>query len=110
MKQKMKTKVVIYIVVPLILGLAITYTSIYYLHPLSPTDWYRYGFPFGWRNTEATGEGYGTPILTFYNPTGSVLDVLFWYGLSLLLLIVIARWSIRVPKSPLSDMADCLMS
>ena len=87
----MERKVVIYVVVPLILGLAITYSSIYYLHPLNPTDWYRYGFPFGWKNTEATGVGHDTPIFTFYNPAGFVLDVLVWYGISLVLLIVITH-------------------
>ena len=98
MKQKMMIEVVFYVAVPLILGLAVTYASVYYLHPLSPSDWYRYGFPFGWKNTEATGVGHDSPIFTFYSPTEFALDVLFWYGISLLLLIAIA-YSLRLTRS-----------
>jgi hypothetical protein len=91
MKQKMKTKVILYIMMPLILGLFITYTSVYFLHPVDPADWYRYGFPLGWKNIEATGEGYGTPTFTFYDPTGFVLDALFWYSIVLVLTVVITH-------------------
>jgi hypothetical protein len=81
--MKMKAKAILYLAIPLFLGAIIAYMSVYSLHPLDPNDWYRYGFPIGWKNTEATGEGYDTPIFTFYNPTGFVLDVLFWYSIIL---------------------------
>ena len=85
----MKIKAILYIVLPLILGLVITYAGMYFLHPLDPSDWYRYGFPVGWKNVEATGAGYGTPMFTFYNPTGFLLDVLFWYGIALVLVVIV---------------------
>ena len=89
----MKNILVFYVVMPLILGLIITYVSVYLLHSLDSKDWHRYGFPVGWKNMEATGEGYGTPTFTFYNPAGFVLDVLFWYGIALVIIVVVARAS-----------------
>ena len=89
MKQKMKNKSILYIAVPLILGLIITYAGMYFLHPLDSNDWYRYGFPVGWKNVEATGEGYGTPTFAFYNPAGFALDVLFWYGIILIIIVIV---------------------
>ncbi len=100
MKQKMKIKAILYIVVPLILGLIITYAGMYFLHPLDSNDWYRYGFPVGWKNIEATGEGYSTPAFTFYNSAGFVLDVLFWYGI-VLIIVVVANHGARDESSTL---------
>jgi hypothetical protein len=95
MKQKMIIKAVLYVVVPLILGLVITYAGVYWLHPIDSNDWYRFGFPVGWKNVEATGEGYGTPIFTFYNPAGFALDALFWYGVVLVITVVFTHTSAR---------------
>jgi hypothetical protein len=89
MKQKMEIKAILYIAMPLILGVIMTYIGVHSLHPLDPNDWHRYGFPIGWKNIEATGAGYDTPIFTFYNPAGFVLDVLFWYGIALVIIIVV---------------------
>ena len=94
----MKVRAILYIALPLILGLIIAYASMYFSHPLDPGDWYRYGFPVGWKNIEATGGGYDTPTFTFYNPAGFLLDVLFWYGVTLFLIAVIT-YSVAHTKS-----------
>ena len=91
-------KVILYVIVSLVLGLLAAYESVYFLHPLSSSDWYRYGFPLGWKNMEATGFGYDTPTFTFYNPTGFVLDVLFWFGVTLTL-VAVATCSLRARNS-----------
>jgi len=90
-KQKTRIKAILYTVVPLILGLIIAYAGVYSLHPLDPNDWYRYGFPIGWKNIEATGEGYDTPTFTFYSPAGFVLNVLFWYTIALVIIVIITH-------------------
>jgi hypothetical protein len=82
----------------LILGLVLANESIYFLHPLDPSDWYRYGFPVGWKNIEATGFGYHSTIFTFYNPAGFVLDVLFWFGATLFLITVVKYGVLKIAR------------
>jgi hypothetical protein len=95
MKRKIRNIAVSYVAVPLILGLIMTYISGYFLHPLNPNDWYD-GFPVGWRKLEGTGIPPHPQVFTFFNPLGFALDVLFWYGATLVIVVIIGHvWSLR---------------
>jgi hypothetical protein len=96
MKWKIRNIAMFYVAVPLILGLIMTYISGCLLHSLDPNDWYFDGFPVGWRKQEGTGIPPHPQVFTFFNPSGFALDVLFWCGATLVIVVVLGHvWSTR---------------